>query len=317
MVSISKPQHTTPITSGYTGGSSSHGRWTVEEHRLFLQGIEQYGEGWNEIGNLIQSRTVVQIRTHAQKYFKKLMKGRCHDGENHLVLSKKRTRRGSLKSNRTKSIAQSVEKKYGHDRTVVTTTAACDASITSTLEPISSALNTTVASSAGITSRVQKRPVVLWNQGECSPNRVDDIFFFDSIGPSSFEKLPEVDELLQGADVRQALPPFINLDTLEWTTPDDSGAPRTPLRTASSRDTANINDSSIPSFDLEQFLDSQSSVPEKHWIPLAKEIIQEKTTGEIEDDVIEYFGNFDEQSFVSELFDICGENSFLIENTHT
>mmetsp|Transcript_27513 Transcript_27513/g.55049 ORF Transcript_27513/g.55049 Transcript_27513/m.55049 type:complete len:313 (-) Transcript_27513:453-1391(-) len=310
MVSLSAPQHATHRTPGCIDGSPSHGRWTVEEHRLFLQGLEQHGDGWNEIGNLIQSRTVVQIRTHAQKYFKKLMKGRCHDGENHVVLSKKRKRRGSLKPNCDKSIAQSVEKKYGHDRTVVTTTAACDASITSTLEPISSALNTTVASSAGITSRVQKRPVVLWNQGKCSPQRVDDIFFFDSIVPSSFETVPEVDKLLQGVDVRQALPSSINLDTLEWTALDDSGGPKTPLRTPPSRDTANTNDLSIPSFDFEQFLDSQFSVPEKQWIPSAKEIIQEKTIGEIEDDVIEYFGSFDEQSFASELFDSCDENSF-------
>eukprot|EP00588_Corethron_pennatum_P013579 CAMPEP_0194266210 /NCGR_PEP_ID=MMETSP0169-20130528/1191_1 /TAXON_ID=218684 /ORGANISM="Corethron pennatum, Strain L29A3" /LENGTH=319 /DNA_ID=CAMNT_0039006843 /DNA_START=53 /DNA_END=1012 /DNA_ORIENTATION=+ len=317
MVSISTPQHATPITPGCIDGSPSHGRWTVEEHRLFLQGLEQHGDGWNEIAGLIQSRTVVQIRTHAQKYFKRLMKGKYHDGKNNFVISKKRKRRGSLKQNCTKSIAQSVEKKYEHHRAVVATAAACDTSSTGTLEPISSVFNTTVASPGRVTSRVQKRPVVLWNQVECSPNRVDDIFFFDSIGPSSFEKVPEVNELLQGADARQALPPFVNLDTLEWTTLDDSGAPKTPLRTGSSRDTTNTNDSSIPSFDLEQLLDSQLSVPEKHWIPLAKEIIQEKTTGEIEDNFIEYFGNFDELSFVSELFDSCGENSFLIENTHT
>lgn len=50
------------------------GRWTAEEHRLFLQGLEQHGKGWKKIATLIQSRTVVQIRTHAQKYFQKLTK---------------------------------------------------------------------------------------------------------------------------------------------------------------------------------------------------------------------------------------------------
>jgi len=55
----------------------ANGRWTAEEHRLFLQGLEQYGnKGWKEIATLIQSRTVVQTRTHAQKYFKKLSKAR-------------------------------------------------------------------------------------------------------------------------------------------------------------------------------------------------------------------------------------------------
>lgn len=52
------------------------GRWTAEEHRLFLQGLEQHGKGWKMIASLIKSRTVVQIRTHAQKYFQKLAKAR-------------------------------------------------------------------------------------------------------------------------------------------------------------------------------------------------------------------------------------------------
>jgi SHAQKYF class myb-like DNA-binding protein len=50
------------------------GRWTAEEHLLFLQGLEQFGKGWKNIASLIKSRTVVQIRTHAQKYFQKLAK---------------------------------------------------------------------------------------------------------------------------------------------------------------------------------------------------------------------------------------------------
>jgi hypothetical protein len=41
---------------------------------LFLQGLEQFGKGWKNIASLIKSRTVVQIRTHAQKYFQKLAK---------------------------------------------------------------------------------------------------------------------------------------------------------------------------------------------------------------------------------------------------
>lgn len=45
------------------------GRWTAEEHRLFLQGMEQHGKGWKKIATLLKSRTVVQIRSHAQKYF--------------------------------------------------------------------------------------------------------------------------------------------------------------------------------------------------------------------------------------------------------
>ena len=50
------------------------GRWTFEEHKLFLSGLEKHGKGWKKIASLIKTRTVVQIRTHAQKYFQKLAK---------------------------------------------------------------------------------------------------------------------------------------------------------------------------------------------------------------------------------------------------
>jgi SHAQKYF class myb-like DNA-binding protein len=58
------------------GAGENTGRWTAEEHRLFLQGLDEHGKGWKKIAALIKSRTVVQIRTHAQKYFQKLAKAR-------------------------------------------------------------------------------------------------------------------------------------------------------------------------------------------------------------------------------------------------
>jgi len=62
------------------------GRWTAEEHRLFLQGLEQHGKGWKKIASLIKSRTVVQIRTHAQKYFQKLAKARQNGEEGEISM---------------------------------------------------------------------------------------------------------------------------------------------------------------------------------------------------------------------------------------
>lgn len=50
------------------------GRWTKEEHDLFLEGISRYGKEWKKIASLISTRTVVQVRTHAQKYFQRLSK---------------------------------------------------------------------------------------------------------------------------------------------------------------------------------------------------------------------------------------------------
>ena len=52
------------------------GRWTREEHQLFLKGLELYGKGWKKIASHIKTRTVVQTRTHAQKYFLKQKKQR-------------------------------------------------------------------------------------------------------------------------------------------------------------------------------------------------------------------------------------------------
>ena len=61
------------------------GRWSYEEHRLFLKGLEMHGKGWKKIAGLIKTRTVVQIRTHAQKYFQKLAKAK-QNGEHGTVL---------------------------------------------------------------------------------------------------------------------------------------------------------------------------------------------------------------------------------------
>lgn len=52
----------------------SLGRWTEEEHALFLEGLKRYGKVWKKIAEMMQTRTVVQVRTHAQKYFLKLKK---------------------------------------------------------------------------------------------------------------------------------------------------------------------------------------------------------------------------------------------------
>jgi SHAQKYF class myb-like DNA-binding protein len=52
-------------------GESAAGRWTTEEHELFLQGVLLYGRQWRKMQPLIKTRSIVQIRTHAQKVFKK------------------------------------------------------------------------------------------------------------------------------------------------------------------------------------------------------------------------------------------------------
>ena len=51
---------------------TNEGRWTKEEHDKFLDGIVQYGTNWKKVKKLISTRTAVQVRSHAQKFYRKL-----------------------------------------------------------------------------------------------------------------------------------------------------------------------------------------------------------------------------------------------------
>jgi SHAQKYF class myb-like DNA-binding protein len=58
--------------AGEMGGSELRGgRWTDEEHELFLDGYKRHGKSWKDIAALVMTRTPEQIRTHAQKFFQK------------------------------------------------------------------------------------------------------------------------------------------------------------------------------------------------------------------------------------------------------
>lgn len=45
------------------------GRWTDEEHKIFVRGLRKHGKNWSVISQMVRTRTTVQVRTHAQKYF--------------------------------------------------------------------------------------------------------------------------------------------------------------------------------------------------------------------------------------------------------
>jgi len=55
-------------------GQEHTGRWTKEEHEAFLMALKLYGKEWKKVAAKVKTRTVVQTRTHAQKYFQKLAK---------------------------------------------------------------------------------------------------------------------------------------------------------------------------------------------------------------------------------------------------
>jgi SHAQKYF class myb-like DNA-binding protein len=105
--------------SALSAAGENTGRWTSEEHRLFLQGLEQHGKGWKKIASLIKSRTVVQIRTHAQKYFQKIAKARQNGEEGEvsmenrervIVSNNSKRKRGGNKRKAISSVVASAAK---------------------------------------------------------------------------------------------------------------------------------------------------------------------------------------------------------------
>lgn len=53
---------------------AQNGKWTEDEHKLFLEALEKYGNCWKLVEQFIGTRSCAQIRSHAQKYFRKLRK---------------------------------------------------------------------------------------------------------------------------------------------------------------------------------------------------------------------------------------------------
>mmetsp|Transcript_6946 Transcript_6946/g.8327 ORF Transcript_6946/g.8327 Transcript_6946/m.8327 type:complete len:188 (+) Transcript_6946:67-630(+) len=51
------------------------GRWSQAEHARFVEGLQKFGKRkWVRIAEHVGTRSVIQVRSHAQKYFKKLRK---------------------------------------------------------------------------------------------------------------------------------------------------------------------------------------------------------------------------------------------------
>lgn len=58
--------------SSHAKDNGNTGRWKTDEHIQFLEGIKKHGKNWKLVEQHVPSRSGPQIRSHAQKFFKRI-----------------------------------------------------------------------------------------------------------------------------------------------------------------------------------------------------------------------------------------------------
>ena len=86
--SLNKSSNVSNRKSSKSEGGHEHGRWTPEEHDLFLEGLMLYGNEWKSVQGHIKTRSATQARSHAQKFFIKLRKDLSSEVDQNIMSEK-------------------------------------------------------------------------------------------------------------------------------------------------------------------------------------------------------------------------------------
>ncbi|KAM0057395.1 putative transcription factor MYB-HB-like family [Helianthus debilis subsp. tardiflorus] len=70
---MSADDHAPKVRKPYTI-TKQRERWSEEEHKKFIEALKLHGRAWRRIEEHVGTKTAVQIRSHAQKFFSKVVR---------------------------------------------------------------------------------------------------------------------------------------------------------------------------------------------------------------------------------------------------
>jgi hypothetical protein len=60
--------------ASFPNNNINKGRWTQDEHKIFMQEYEKYGNNCMQIAKVLSTQTPTQIKKHAACFFKQILK---------------------------------------------------------------------------------------------------------------------------------------------------------------------------------------------------------------------------------------------------
>jgi hypothetical protein len=62
------------VQANLSNNNINKGRWTEEEHKIFMQEYEKYGNNCMQIAKVLSTQTPAQIKQHAECFFRQNLK---------------------------------------------------------------------------------------------------------------------------------------------------------------------------------------------------------------------------------------------------